>query len=176
LNVPKHNRLVLLVDDDDVIPTAIVHFGRQLHIPLDFKRAADVAEAIELLNHECFDCAVIDVRLPGVTGASLGALVREHDDDIPLAYLTNLDTEAVRKEAIVQRAFVLQKLQFLGSDEGMVELLGIIEAMAELNPCVKDGVRVDNHGFPRHFSQTPIRLPDSLMVLLNHSKALTAAY
>jgi CheY-like chemotaxis protein len=172
LNVPKR-RNVLLVDDDPIIPTSIIYFGRKL--PIDFRHAADVAEAIELLNHECFDCAVIDVRLPGVTGASLGALVREHDVNIPLAYLTNLDTEAVRKEAIAQRAFFLQKLQFLQSDEGMAELLGIIEAMAALNPCVKDGVRVDNHGFPRHYSQTPIKLPESLMVLLNHSKALAHA-
>jgi CheY-like chemotaxis protein len=165
---------VLLVDDDDFIPTAIVHFSRQLQVPLDFKHAADVAEAIELLNHECFDCAVIDVRLPGVTGASLGALVREHDVNIPLAYLTNLDTESVRKEAIAQRAFFLSKLQFFGSDDGTHELLAIIQQMANLNPCVKDGVRVDNHGFLRHFTQTPLALPASLSILLEHSRALAA--
>jgi CheY-like chemotaxis protein len=166
---------VLLVDDDDTIAAALTYFAKKLEMPLDFEYAAGIDEAIEKLNSQCFDCAILDVRLPGVTGASLGALVRERDVNIPLAYLTNLDTEAVRKEAIAQRAFFLSKIQFVGSDDGVCALLNIIREMAQLNPCLKRGERIDNHGYARTLPKTPIALPESLCVLLKHSNARAVA-
>src|SRR5207244_2296103 len=110
---------VLIVDDDEIISVALNHFRARLELQVNFVYAADVAEAVEKINGNCFDAAVIDVRLPGVTGVSLGALIREHDVNIPLAYLTNLDTETVRAEAVAQRAYFLNKLRFIGSSEGM---------------------------------------------------------
>jgi hypothetical protein len=116
------------------------------------------------------------VRLPGVTGVSLGALVREHDVNIPLAYLTNLDTETVRREATVQRAFFLQKMHFMETDEGMHRLLQIVGEMARLNPCQQGGKRIDNHGFARRVAQTPIEIPGVLATLLDYSKARMHAH
>jgi DNA-binding NtrC family response regulator len=81
---------VLLVDDDDTIAAALTYFAKKLEMPLDFEYAAGIDEAIEKLNSQCFDCAILDGRLPGETGASLGALVSERDVKIPKAYLTNL--------------------------------------------------------------------------------------
>lgn len=165
---------VLIVDDDEIISVALEHFRARLDLPIEFVYAADVAEAIERINEQCFDAAVIDVRLPGVTGISLGALIREHDINIPLAYLTNLDTETVRAEAVAQRAYFLTKLRFIGSAEGMGALLKIIVQMVQLNPCIEGGVRVDNYGFPRQLAQTPIEMPRVLSTLLDYSKAVAA--
>lgn len=162
---------VLLVDDDDILPLSIITFAERWNSPLEFEHARDVGEAVERLNQHCFDAAVLDVRLPGVTGVSLGALVRERDIDIPLAYLTNLDTETIRAEAVAQRAVFLSKLQFVGSDDGIHELLTIIERMAQLNPCLRDGVRVNNHGYARVLTRTPLQLPDNLSNLLRYSKS-----
>jgi DNA-binding NtrC family response regulator len=165
--IPK----VLIVDDDEFISFAIEHYKSRYTVGIAFAYAADVGEAIEKINAECFDAAVIDVRLPGVSGVSLGALIREHDVNIPLAYLTNLDTDGVRAEAASQRAFFLSKLRYVGSTVGMQSLLRIITEMTRLNPCEAGGARVDNHGFPRRLSQTPIEIPQVLSTLLDYSKA-----
>lgn len=166
---------VLIVDDDEFIPFAIEHYKSRCKVGIDFVYASDVGEAIEKINAECFDAAIIDVRLPGVSGVSLGALIREHDVNIPLAYLTNLDTEVVRVEAASQRALFLSKLRFIGSTAGMQSLLKIITEMTRLNPCEAGGARVDNHGFPRKLPQTPIEIPQVLSTLLNYSKAIGIA-
>lgn len=170
---PAENKIprVLVVDDDEIVFLALDHFSKAANPPIEFVYAADVAQGVEKLNEACFDAAIIDVRLPGVSGVSFGALVREHDVNIPLAYLTNLDTDAVQAEAVSQRAFFLRKLQFLGSDEAMGELLKIIREMVQLNPCVQGGTRVDNHGFARNLAQTPIQIPKVLAMLLEYSKA-----
>jgi CheY-like chemotaxis protein len=166
---------VLIVDDDEIISVALNHFRARLELQVDFVYAADVAEAVEKINGNCFDAAVIDVRLPGVTGVSLGALIREHDVNIPLAYLTNLDTETVRAEAVAQRAYFLNKLRFIGTSEGMGALLKIIMEMVQLNPCVDGGVRIDNHGFARRLTKTPIEMPEVLSTLLSYSKTMGAS-
>lgn len=169
------NRKVLLVDDDEIVSKSIIHFGNVFGFALDFRCAGDVGEAIERLNEVCFDAAVIDVQLPGVSGVSLGDLVREHDVNIPLAYLTNMDTENVRIEAMSQHAFYLAKSRFFGTDEGMKNLLAVISEMSQLNPCIEGGMRIDNHGYPRRLKHTPLELPKGLAVLLNHGKRTAAA-
>jgi CheY-like chemotaxis protein len=174
---PVDNKIprVLVVDDDEVVFIALVHFSKKTGLPIEFVYAEDVAQGVEKLNEACFDAALIDVRLPGVTGVSLGALVREHDVNIPLAYLTNLDTDAVRTEAVAQRAFFLPKLRFMGSDEGMGQLLKVVREMVQLNPCLQGGARIDNHGFARRLEQTPIEIPGVLATLLDYSKTRAQA-
>lgn len=166
---------VLVVDDDEMIPRALSHFSDRFAIGLEFDHAEDVGQAVDRLNEKCFDAAVIDVRLPGVTGVSLGALVREYDVNLPLAYLTSLDTEAVRVEAAGQGALFLQKLRWFSSADEIKILLKIIREMAHRNPCLDGGMRIDNHGFPRHLKETPIELPEVLKTLLGYSRALAAA-
>lgn len=140
-----------------------------MDLDIEFTGAANVAEAVEAINSTCFDAAILDVRLPGVTGLSLGAEIRERDVNIPLAYLTNLDTPTVRAEAIAQRASYWPKLQFIGDDQGIQNLLTMISEMAQLNPCVEDGVRIDNHGHRRKLPQTPFKVPEALDTLLTYS-------
>lgn len=171
--IPKVAR-VLIVDDDDVVPAAITHFSKEFGYGMAFDYAWDAGRAVEKLNGTCYDAAVIDVLLPGVSGISLGAIVRERDVNIPLIYFTNLDTAAVRVEAVAQRAFFLKKFDYIGTDRGMDRLLKIIAELVLLNPCVA-GDRIDNHGFPRQLPDTPIVLPPALDDLLKYSRAQSAA-
>lgn len=165
------NRRILVIDDDDTIPTLLRHFSKKLNFPLEIDHASDVGEAVALINVHCYDAATIDVRLPGVSGVSVGNLIREYDVNIPMAYLTNMDTDSVRKEAITQRAFFMLKCNFLVDDHGMKRLLEIIMRMADLNPCIKGGARIDNHNFPRKLPTTPLTIPDSFRKMLAYSKA-----
>lgn len=166
---------VLIVDDDEMVPYSLKHFSDHFGVPLDLEHAADVGVAVDKINGKCFDAAVLDVRLPGVTGASLGALIREYDVNLPIAYLTNLDTEAVRLEAAAQHAVFLEKLRWFSSPDATHTLLKIIQEMARQNPCVDGGLRVDNHGFPRLLKETPIELPGVLKTLLSYSRAMAMA-
>lgn len=173
--IPK----VLLVDDDDTVATGLEEYRREFGLAIEFQSAPDAGMAVDILNETCFDAAVLDVRLPGVTGVSLGDLIRERDVNIPLAYLTNLDTPTVRVEAVNHRATLLVKSDYFlcseGLEVGMKRLLTIIGEIAKLNPCLDGGVRIDNHGFPRQLPTTPIELPNVLKILLGHSRALAAA-
>lgn len=168
---------LLVVDDDDVVPELLNCFKKDHGVMVEIVHARDVGEAVDKLNEQCFDAAIVDVVLaPGVTGVSLGMLVREHDANIPLAYLTNLDTESVRREAAAQRAFFLQKKRFFtGTSEGIGALLAIVKEMIQLNPCKQDGTRLDNQGFARELDHTPIKLPSVLVTLLNYSKSMARA-
>jgi DNA-binding response OmpR family regulator len=173
-NINKTPR-VLIVDDDEMIPFALIHFSKLFEVELEIVHAGDIGEAVDRLNEKCFDAAVLDVRLPGVTGISLGALVREYDVNLPLAYLTNLDTEAVRVEAAAQGAIFLQKLRWFGEPDQTHVLLKIIRELAKRNPCLNGEGRLDNHGFPRLLKATPIELPGVLKTLLGYSRSMAAA-
>lgn len=165
-----------MVDDDEVVPAYLSHCARKHGYGLQFVHARDVGEGIDRLNESCFDAAIIDVILPGVTGVSLAEQVRLHDPLIPLAYLTNLDTENVRNEAREHNATFLFKQTFIGAGaEGIERLLQIIRELAQLNPCLDGGVRIDNQGFERQLPRTPIELPPVLRILLDYSRACQAA-
>lgn len=170
------NPRVLIVDDDEMIPSALIHFSKHFGVEMEIVHASDVGEAVDRLNERCFDAAVLDVRLPGVTGISLGALVREYDVNLPLAYLTNLDTEAVRVEAAAQGAIFLQKLRWFSEPSETHILLKIIRELANRNPCLDgEAARIDNHGFARQLKATPIELPGVLKTLLSYSRSMAAA-
>lgn len=166
---------VLLVDDDEMFFVALQHNSRRCGIDVDFIYAADMGKGIDQLNATCCDAAVIDVCIPGVTGVTMGQLVRKHDPHIPLAYLTNLDSQAVKEEAEIQRAHFLFKQHYIFTDDGMELLVKIIFNLAQLNPCLNGGVRVDSHGFQRRLPKTPIEIPEPFAVLLNHSRAMSRA-
>jgi len=164
---------VLLVDDDPTIPTFLDMERLRTNTPIEFEHVEDVEAAIAKLNEKCYDAAIIDVRLPGVTGVSLGALVREYDVNLPLAYLTNLDGEAVRREASSQRALFLMKYNFMEGD-GLNRLLKIIVELSHVNPCRAGGIRIDGSGFQRHLAETPMELSKGLQTLLHYSRAAAA--
>jgi CheY-like chemotaxis protein len=168
---------VLLVDDDETIPIVLAHFAEKFGVHLQFVHASDIQQGIDRLNESCFDAAVIDVILPGVTGVQLGSLVREQDPHIPLAYLTNLDTKAVRDQASKHHAWFLFKHAFIEQpgEDGIKTLLLLINRLAHLNPCLLGGIRIDKQGFQRKLARTPIQMPDQFLQLLSHSKQITHA-
>jgi CheY-like chemotaxis protein len=65
---------VLLVDDDPIF-TAIAE-ARLASIGYETKAAADGVEALEMLDTEPFDAALVDLSMPRIDGFRLIALVR----------------------------------------------------------------------------------------------------
>jgi CheY-like chemotaxis protein len=171
LKIPR----VLIVDDDQDIALFLRYQAARLGYQIDFVYASDVGEAVDRLNELCCDAAVIDVVLNGVTGVSLVQEIRRHDKLIPLAYLTNLDEDEVRQQAKAHNAYFLFKQHFWMTDEGPAELMSILDHMAHMNQCLDGGKRIDNLGFERQLAQTPLRMAEPFMKLLEKSRARVAA-
>lgn len=156
---------VLLVDDErdtfDLLKGGMRHYG-VTDFAVDY--AETPTEAVARLNEQCYDACVLDIRLRGFSGLNLGDLIREHDCNVPLAYLTGLDTEEARAEATQQRAFFWRKDRFTD----VHELLKLLGELVRLNPCV-GGKRIDNHGYPRKLKETPIEIPPVLQRLVAYS-------
>jgi two-component system OmpR family response regulator len=77
---------LLLVDDegDFVEPTA----ARLERRNIACKTAASGAAALDLLAKETFDCAVVDVRMPGMDGLELLRHIRRDYSRMPVILLT----------------------------------------------------------------------------------------
>jgi CheY-like chemotaxis protein len=166
---------VLVVDDEPVVFRFLQHFRDEFDFrDLEFVYAASATAAISLVNESCFDAALLDMRLTDFSGARLGELLRGADPNIPIAYLTNLDTEEARRQAVSVRAFFWLKDDFFGkpelpADEGMHKLLTLVREMVMLNPCVGEGGRrYDNWGHERELPRTPIEIPPVLRALAAH--------
>jgi CheY-like chemotaxis protein len=160
---------VLLVDDEPDIFFFIKTFNEVFKGGFELFYADCGTRAIEMLNDECFDGVILDMRLPGLTGACIGDLIREHDPNIPMAYLTNLDTEEARRQAVSARAFFWLKYEMLSDQEALHKLITLIAEIVQLNPCVEEGVkRMDNRGHPRRLPRTPIVIPSVLKTLAAH--------
>lgn len=157
-NTPDHKPRILVVDDEPDVPMFLQHYAEKFGFACDIVYAKDATEAIQRLNEQCCDAAILDVCLVGLTGISLGREIRKHDSLIPLAYYTNLDDETVRQQAELDRAYFLLKHRFQLSDEGPELLIEIISELATSNPCLPGGVRRNSLGFERKLAETPFKL------------------
>jgi DNA-binding NtrC family response regulator len=168
---------ILIVDDQrdtfDLLSIAARHCAlcASAEASVEFDYAETPEEAVQLINQRCYDACILDIRLRGFNGLNLGDLIREHDANIPLAYLTGFDTPEVRAEALRQRAFFWRKERF----QNPHELLLLARELASLNPCADGGERVDNHGFKRRLPETPIEIPDVLQMLIEYSTLKASA-
>ena len=80
--VPADDRLVLVVDDDDHVRGYLTKLlSRSGFCCLE---ACDAEQALELLAEHRPHLAVLDIALPGISGAELAWRIRERELDIPL--------------------------------------------------------------------------------------------
>ncbi len=87
---------VAVVDDDDDVRTAMARllrtFGHQVNV---FASAEEFEDAAEVLT---VDCAVVDVRLPGLSGLELCERLSSWPRPIPVVLITG-DSDRLSGEA-----------------------------------------------------------------------------
>lgn len=87
---PAPRPRVLAVDDD---PALRVLMRRWLtHFGCEVETAADGIEALARVRERAFDALVTDLRMPGIDGLQLLAMVRELDPDIAVVFLSGEGT------------------------------------------------------------------------------------
>ncbi len=101
---------ILIADDHEVIRSAIT---RVLQSRADVEECAEATngeEAIEKALEWKPDLILLDVRLPGLDGFDVARLIKQHQPDIPILFISIYDTDEILKEArLAGDGFILKK-------------------------------------------------------------------
>ncbi len=80
------SRSVLVVEDDDdmreVVSQALSQKGYEV------KAFGDGADAIEAARRESFDLAVVDLKMPGTSGATVIKEIKKRQPELPVVVIT----------------------------------------------------------------------------------------
>ncbi|MDR0477297.1 MAG: response regulator [Desulfobulbaceae bacterium] len=82
---------ILLVDDElEFIST----LAERLHYRgIEVAYTSNPAEAVELVKASCFQVAVLDMKMPGISGLEVKALLEEHCPQMKFIFLTGHGSE-----------------------------------------------------------------------------------
>ena len=84
----SRRRRLLIIEDNEIERQSIVELLD--HDGVEIATAASAGEALEVLRTETFDCAVLDLRLPDISGFELLERIREqpHIRELPIVVFT----------------------------------------------------------------------------------------
>jgi response regulator NasT len=111
---------VLIVDDDRVILNLLAEGLRELGYAMS--TAASGMEALELVSSTTFDLAVLDMRMPGVSGIELADSLRKEGSP-PFVFLS-----AFADESTVRQAGEAGAMGYLVKPVDLTQLVAFIEA------------------------------------------------
>lgn len=88
---------ILVVDDEarirELLRKALEKKGYQV------VTVPSVAQALDIVHREAFDCIILDVRLAGESGLSVLKDIRDHQSKVPVVVYSGALTEDLEKEA-----------------------------------------------------------------------------
>jgi CheY-like chemotaxis protein len=111
--VTPHRKRLLVVEDNDIERRSVVDL--LTHDDIEIVAAANGAEALQALDQQAFDCCVIDLRLPDMTGFDL--LDRMKADpairDLPVVVFTGKDLSVAEEDRlrVAAKSVVLKDVQ-----------------------------------------------------------------
>ncbi len=95
---------LLLVDDDEIDRMAVRRALTASGMTPAVREVTTVAEAVEALASEPFDCAIIDYNLPDGDGSGVLDAAREADDPVPCIVLTGQGDEGLAVDLMKEGA------------------------------------------------------------------------
>ena len=97
------NGRLLIVDDDIVVRDSL---GKWFESEgFDVTIAAGAPPALEILSHDRFDLALVDIKMPGVDGIELQAKLRQIDPDMPVVIMTGYASVETAVRALKNGAY-----------------------------------------------------------------------
>jgi len=111
--VMPHTKRLLVVEDNEIERESIV--ALLAHDDVEIGAVGSGSEALNLLSREPFDCCVIDLRLPDMTGFELLDKLQEDESlsDLPVVVFTGkeLTREEEERLKVVAKSVVLKDVQ-----------------------------------------------------------------
>jgi DNA-binding response OmpR family regulator len=98
---------VLLVDDELEFISTLAERLRYRGMEAAF--TSKPAEAVELVKNRCFDVAVLDMKMPGISGLDLRPLLQQYCPDMKFIFLTGHGSEEDYVAGTSASAFYLLK-------------------------------------------------------------------
>lgn len=115
-----HRETVFIVDDDGSVRDALsLLLSLRGHASATFASAEDFLAA---LDHNWRGCAVIDIRMPGMTGLELQAQMRERGVRLPVIVIS-----AHGDVAAARQAFLADAVDFIEKPFDPAQLLAAVE-------------------------------------------------
>jgi FixJ family two-component response regulator len=106
----KHKSLITVVDDDESVREALENLISSVGFEVKlFASAEDFLDSDMRLQT---DCAVLDVRLPGITGLELQRRLAADGQSIPVIIITAQGDDKTRDEAVAGGAVAFLKKPF----------------------------------------------------------------
>ena len=105
------SKTILVVDDEkgarDFMVMAAQAYGSEFTVDT----ASDVQEATDKLNNNPYDALILDVSLPVMNGNIYAVFVRKAFPSLPIAFLTNFESETARQMGEETKAEYWTKLE-----------------------------------------------------------------
>ena len=114
---------VLVVDDDESFLNLICLVLSEKFL---IRTARNCGEAMEVLKEGNFDALILDVSLTDYSGYYLAEQVRKIDTKIPIAFLTNYDSEVTRENAVSVGACLWEKSSMASDPKILLEEVNIL--------------------------------------------------
>ncbi|MCZ6634896.1 MAG: response regulator [bacterium] len=114
---------ILIVDDEDIIHRTLGMFLEELGHTID--GAWNGISALEAIEANNYDLALVDLRMPGMDGLVLLERVREVRPNLPTVVMTGHGDPAM-----AERAAELGALDFLTKPVGLMDLMDLLEKIA----------------------------------------------
>lgn len=91
---------LLMIDDDRVDRLAIRRALEQSGLRADLDEASSAEEALDKVARNSYDCLLLDHDLPGKSGTTLTALLRERGNHTPIVLVTGQHNEELLEAAV----------------------------------------------------------------------------
>jgi FixJ family two-component response regulator len=103
----RRRLLVAIVDDEEPVRRALRRL--LLAAGIDVETFASGYEFLESVKTQCPDCAVIDLRLPGLTGLDVQEHLVEAGIHLPTVIVTGHDQAGIAERVLAAGAMYLSK-------------------------------------------------------------------
>ena len=124
MGIQGEAKLVAIVDDDDLIRSALQGMLKSVGLPSQAFASAE--EFLASGQQQLTACLIADIRMPGISGLDLQAKLNAERCRIPTIFITAHGDEKMRMQAL--RAGAVEFLTKPFDDEA---LLGIVRAALE---------------------------------------------
>jgi FixJ family two-component response regulator len=120
LTTPEITRLIAIVDDDPSVCRAVERLLRSFGLRAEtFHSGEGLLRALE--SSRRFDCAVMDVQMPGMNGLEVQRRLALREVALPLVFITAHDEAGVAERAIAAGAVGFLRKPF--TDESLIGLI-----------------------------------------------------